>query len=199
MTGLLICALFFSDDGRSKEAEIQFESPAAASTAVLLNNALVEGRNISVELDDTLEATSATFSNQQDQTNEGFNNAFAESNSSINSKGSKVLSEITSQAKSVASQVSSSAKDLNSKYDITGKIKGAYDSAAVTTAATFEKLDAQYDLKGKSAKAVDATKKGISSMYRQISGLWSSGATPSNSESNSPRNANNSPSPSAEK
>lgn len=109
------------------------------------------------------------------------------------------MSEITSQAKSVASQVSSATKDLNSKYDITGKIKGAYDSAAVTTAATFEKLDAQYDLKGKSAKAVDATKKGFSSMYRQISGLWSGTSATSENGSNSPRNANNSPSPSAEK
>jgi len=115
------------------------------------------------------------------------------------------LSEITSQAKSVASHVSSATKDLNSKYDITGKIKGAYESAAVTTTATFEKLDAQYDLKGKSNKAVDATKKGFSSMYRQISGLWSGASTSSiptdndGNSSNSPRNANNSPSPSAEK
>ena len=103
------------------------------------------------------------------------------------------MSEITSQAKSVASKVSSATKELNSKYDISGKLKGAYDSAATTTTATFEKLDAQYDLKGKSAKAVDVTKKGISSMYRQISGLWSTGSN------DSPRNANNSPSPSTEK
>lgn len=39
-----------SDDGRTKEAEIVFESDAAASTAVLLNNALVDGRNIAVVL-----------------------------------------------------------------------------------------------------------------------------------------------------
>lgn len=181
----------FSEDGRSKEAEIKFESSAAASTAVLLNNALVEGRNISVELADAPEIT-------DDNESQKYNDTFAGSNASINSKGSNVLSEITSQAKSVASQVSSATKELNSKYDITGKLKGAYDTAATTTSATFVKLDTQYDLKGKSAKAVDVTKKGISSMYRQISGFWSTGDNKSTSD-DSPRNANNSPSPSTEK
>lgn len=201
---MLLCALFcFSDDGRSKEAEIQFESAAAASTAVLLNNALVEGRNISVELIDTPAAMGSSSNNNDAPYNSSANGTgVAGSTASLESKGSAVLSEITSQAKSVASQVSSATKDLNSKYDITGKLKGAYDSAAVTTAATFEKLDAQYDLKGKSAKAVEATKNGISSMYRQISGFWAGTSTTGMSGSNgstSPRNANNSPSPNAEK
>lgn len=197
---IFLLSFSLSDDGRSKEAEIQFESAAAASTAVLLNNALVEGRNISVELADTPEVTSATAPNFSPQNK----NDFAGSSASINSKGSKVLSEITSQAKSVASQVSSATKDLNNKYDISGKLKGAYDSVAMTTAATFEKLDAQYDLKGKSAKAVETTRKGISSMYRSISGFWtgseeSTSNTETNNNNNSPRNANNSPSSTAEK
>ena len=174
-------------DGRSKEAEIKFESSSAASTAVLLNNALVEGRNISVELlhdtqnqpdEERTEDSSASAHNRNDP----YVNGAAGSSASVNSK----LSELASQAKSVASQVSTATKDLNAKYDITGKLKGAYDSAAVTTAATFEKLDAQYDLKGKSSKAVEATKSGISSMYRQISGLWGTPQTTSTASS-SPR------------
>lgn len=194
-----------SEDGRSKEAEIQFESSAAASTAVLLNNALVEGRNISVALVDGGVGEESTFSNESSNEFKGNN----DSSTSVNSKGSGVLSEITSQAKTVASQVSSATKDLNNKYDITGKLKGAYDSAAMTTSATFEKLDAQYDLKGKTGKAVEATKTGISSMYRQISGLWStssgaeggqtSASSTNTTTSSSPRNANNSPSPNVEK
>ena len=186
----------FSEDDRSKEAEIQFESAAAASTAVLLNNALVEGRNISVELLDDGSASSVKSGGNNPTHSDNYNHN--ESSASVNSKGSQVLSELTSQAKSVASQVSSATKDLNAKYDITGKLKGAYTTAAVTTTATFEKLDAQYDLKGKSAAAVEATKSGISSMYRSISGLWA-GSSGTSGNTNSPRNANNSPSPSAEK
>lgn len=187
-----------SEDDLSREAEIVFESGAAASTAVLLNKALVEGRNISVDLLDT-ESQPQSQSPQSTYPQENNN-----SSASINSKGSQVLSELTSQAKSVASQVSSATKDLNNKYDITGKLKGAYVSAATTTSATFEKLDAQYDLKGKSNKAVEATKSGISSMYRQISGIWGTsnkndGNNTGSNSSNSPRNANNSPSPSTEK
>ena len=87
------------------------------------------------------------------------------SSASINFKGSQVLSELTSHAKS---KVLLHKKDINTKYDSTGKMKGTY-AASVTT---FEKFDAQLDLKGKSTKAVEATKSGISSMYRQISGLW---------------------------
>lgn len=191
--------LSFRDDDRSKEAEIAFESGAAASTAVLLNNALVEGRNISVDLlDSEAQSQSSQSQSQYPKAQDDNNNSSA----SVNSKGSQVLSELTSQAKSVASQVSSATIDLNNKYDITGKLKGAYVSAATTTTATFEKLDAQYDLKGKSNKAMEATKSGISSMYRQISGLWGTGtgtSANSSNSSNSPRNANNSPSPSAEK
>lgn len=183
-----------SEDGRSREAEIQFESSAAASTAVLLNNALVEGRNISVALVDNGGASESTFSSNETNDFKAKN----DSSASVDSKGSNVLSEITSQAKTVASQVSSATKDLNNKYDITGKLKGAYDSAAMTTSATFEKLDAQYDLKGKTGKAVEATKTGISSMYRQISGFWSTSSA-EGSTAKSPRNANNSPSPSTEK
>jgi hypothetical protein len=77
-----------------------------------------------------------------------------------------------SEAKSVASQVSSATRDLNAKYDVTGKLKNAYSTAATTTATTFAHLDTQYHIRENTGKALEATKTGISSMYRQVSGFW---------------------------
>jgi len=135
-----------------------FESEAAASTAVLLNNALVDGRNIVVETVGEGGGAEA---------------AMHESQSSLHTTTSKsVVGELLSEAKVIAGQVSTATKDFNSKYDVTGKMKAAYATAATTTTQTFKRLDEQYDIKGNTTKAVDATKAGLSNAYRRMSGLW---------------------------
>lgn len=106
-----------------------------------------------------------------------------------------MLSDIVSEAKSVASQVTSATKDLNAKYDVTGKLKNAYSTAATTTASTFEKLDQQYNIRGNTSKAYEATKTGLSSMYRQVSGFWSNTSTGGNSGEKSPNVSSNGSAP----
>ncbi len=95
-----------------------------------------------------------------------------------------------SEAKSVASQVSSKTRDLNAKYDVTGKLKIAYTTAATTTATTFASLDSQYNIRENTNKALEATKSGISSMYRQVSGFWSKQAGGSSGNLNSANSTN---------
>lgn len=77
-----------------------------------------------------------------------------------------------SEAKSVASQVSTATRELNAKYDVTGKLKSAYSTAATTTATTFAHLDTQYHIRENTNKALEATKSGLSSMFKQVSGFW---------------------------
>jgi hypothetical protein len=193
-----------SADDRSKEARICFESEAAASTAVLLNNALVDGRNIVVEL----VAATATGSGNAEGFGTGvyggsqmsFDSASGARSSPSSTRASAVMNDIFSEAKSMASNVSAATRDLNAKYDVTGKLKSAYTSAATTTTATFKALDQQYDLKGQTSKAVDATKAGLTSVYKRMSGLWQQqeGSGPSAGSSSSlHRSTATQPSPSS--
>lgn len=153
-----------------------FESEAAASTAVLLNNALVDGRNIVVEL------VSGGGAGSVGGAWEGAG-AAAGSQASVQTSSS-VVTGLLSEAKVMAGQVSTATKDFNAKYDVTGKVKAAYTTAAASTSQTFKRLDEQYDLKGSTAKAVDATKAGLSSVYKKMSGLWQQpGGNASNSAS----------------
>lgn len=78
MKASFIFFFFKSEDARSKEAEIVFESESASSTAVLLNNALVDGRNIQVLL--VQDESSA----QNEQYSSGTNAYANASNSSLN-------------------------------------------------------------------------------------------------------------------
>lgn len=138
-----------------QEAAILFESEAGASTAILLDNAVVDGNRIRVEM----------FP-QTSQSPTGSTGRRSPAGSTSSKKS--MWSDIVSESKSVASGISKSAKEADEKYEITGRVKEAASTVAAVTVSTAKTVDEKFNVSENAAAAWSATKDGVTSLDNKL-------------------------------
>ena len=142
-----------------QEAVILFESDAGSSTAILLDNAVVDGNRIRVEMFPESPKTSATGE-------KGGRRSPALSDTSRSSKGK--FSDIMSEGKSMASETWRSAKEVDKKYEISDKVKGAATTVADATTSAAKTVDEKLHVRENASAAWSATKQGVSSLDNKL-------------------------------
>jgi RNA recognition motif-containing protein len=143
-----------SSNPEEQEAVILFESDAGSSTAILLDNAVVDGNRIRVEI--FPESPKASSNSEK-----GGRRSPAASETSRGSKG--MLSDMMSEGKSMASDTWRSAKEADKKYEISDKVKGAATTVAGVTVSAAKSVDEKLHVRENASAAWSATKQGVSS------------------------------------
>lgn len=174
-----------------QEAVILFESDAGASTAVLLDNAVVDGSRIRVELF----PESPARSNSPRGTS-GRRSPAPGTPKSQGSKSSGMWSDIVSESQSMASETWRSAKEVDQKYQVSEKVKGAASTVYATTATAALTVDEKLHVRENAAAAWSATKSGVVNIDSKlgisstVSGWLGWGKkTPDDGPSKSPRSS----------
>ncbi|PJF19203.1 hypothetical protein PSACC_00985 [Paramicrosporidium saccamoebae] len=131
----------------SKEAVVKFDTPAAASTACLLNNALIDGNNIKVEPLPVTETPQPSNSPQSDApTNASYSSMF------------------TAWATAVANKV----KSVDEQYQVSNTVTAGASSAWESSKKLAQDFDEKYHVKEAVASAVVTTKEGLSTAATKI-------------------------------
>jgi hypothetical protein len=142
-----------------QEAVILFESEAGSSTAILLDNAVVDGNRIKVEMFPESPISGAAGEKGGKRSPTG-------SETSRTSKG--MMSDIMSEGKSMASDTWKSAKEVDKKYEISDKMKGAATTVAGATASAAKSVDEKLHVRENASAAWSATKQGVSSLDNKL-------------------------------
>lgn len=176
-----------SGNSEEQEAVILFESDAGSSTAILLDNAVVDGSRIRVEMFPESPKGSATGE-------KGGRRSPAASETSRGSKG--MWSDIMSEGKSMASDTWRSAKDADEKYGMSNKVKGAASTVAGATASAAKSVDEKLHVRENASAAWSATKQGVSSIDTKLgisSSVYGWFGWDKERKSASPKSSTNSP------
>lgn len=117
--------IIISEPGK-QEAVIKFDGEASASTACLLNNALVDGNHITVKtlVDDTKPATPDSTKAPRPT-----------------SSASSLFAAFVESGKTFANTVVDSAKQLDEKYQVTSTVSNAANTAWTATKDTAQTVD----------------------------------------------------------
>ena len=147
-------------DQAAKEAVIKFESGGAANTACLLNNALIDGRNVTVALFSLPEEQ-----NLPQRTGKTSSTRGTGSTSSFSS----VLGNISATSLALASTVVSKVQSVNEKYKVSETVSTGASNAWRESKRVASDLDTRYKVKENVSSAVQATKKKVSSIASSLS------------------------------
>lgn len=117
-------------ESNGQEAVIKFDGESSASTACLLNNALVDGSHITVKalIDDADKPAPSTTPNPGASPKPG-------------SPANSLLSSILTASKSMASSIAESAKQLDEKYQVSSTVSSAAQTAWTATRDTAISVD----------------------------------------------------------
>lgn len=170
-------------DNGTKEAVIKFTTDSAASTACLLNNALVDGSNIRVEMFPLEEeqqpgrgGTPASQKSAAGTTNDSF---------------TSVLSGLASSSRSLVSSVASRVKELDQQYGVSETIVAGASTAWSESKRLASDLDSKYHVKETVNSAVQTTKERVMGLGKtgspQPAAAGSTGGSPRGTPPTSPR------------
>ena len=146
-----------------QEAVILFESDAGASTAVLLDNAVVDGSRIRVEL---FPETPTNSPRSGTGRRSPAPNTPKSTSDKASSKG--MWSDIVSESQSMASETWRSAKGVDEKYQVSGKVKGAATTVVAATSSAAVAVDEKLHVRENAAAAWSATKSGVASLDAKL-------------------------------
>jgi len=155
-------------EGPKKEAIIKFESGGAATTACLLNNALIDGQNVSVELFSGSEGGSPKpgFENPTAATQSASDlkgGAYKRAGTGSTSSFSSILGNISTSSLALASSVVSSVKSVNERYKVTEKVSSGASTAWRKSKQVASDIDSRFKVSENVAAAVQKTKENVSS------------------------------------
>lgn len=163
--------LRFSDAG-SKEAIIKFESDAAANTACLLNNALVDGSNIKVDLFSAVDSPPLEpQSTSPPPTNDSF---------------TSILSGLAASGVAFAEAVATKVKDIDKEYAVSDTVIAGASTAWNESKKFVSELDEKYHIKDSMNSAVQKTKEGVTTATTSLNQKFTGSGSP---KSPSPRNS----------
>lgn len=135
-----------------QEAVIKFASESAASTACLLNNALVDGSNIKVE----------AFPSEEDRASRQSPGRAAGSPAQpSNESFTSILSGIASSSKSMFSSVSAKVKAFDQQYGVSDTIVAGATTAWTESKRLAGDIDNKYQVSQKVSSAVQSTKEKV--------------------------------------
>lgn len=158
------------DVQNTKEAVIKFETESAASTACLLNNALIDGVNVSVELLPSQEEKDAANTSGPSNSSRSSNSSFFSSAATkSNSSFSSLLSDIGSKTKSLASTVSSKVKNFDKTYGVSDTVVSGASTAWQSSKKMASGINEKYSVSEKVGSAMSSTKNKVSSMMSNSS------------------------------
>lgn len=173
---------FCGRDNGSKEAVIKFTTDSAASTACLLNNALVDGSNIRVEMFPLEEERSGMQGTPASQ-----KSAAATTNDSFTS----IFSGLASSSRSFVSSVTSKVKELDQQYGVSETIVAGASTAWSESKKLASDIDTKYHVKDTVNSAVQSTKEKVLGIGKtgspQPSATGSVGESPKGTPPSSPR------------
>lgn len=143
-----------------KEAVIKFDSEAAASTACLLNNALIDGDNVKVELfpfpEERPSSTSRTASppvSESAATNDSFISIF---------------SGLAATSRAFASDVAKKVQTFDEQYGVSEKVVAGATTAWTESKRLAQEIDARYQVKDSVASVLQSTKQQVASVATSV-------------------------------
>ena len=171
-----------------KEAVVKFESEAAASTACLLNNALIDGANIKVELFPVEEKTTPTRSSPQ------------QSETATNDSFTSIFSGLAASGMAFASAVGCKVKEIDQQYAISDSVVAGASTAWTESKKFASTIDNKYHIKDSVSGAAQTTKEHVMSAAGSFGVKKSSSKSPQSTSPratppSSPRQTSSSPQP----
>lgn len=143
------CACCLASESGSQEAVVKFDSEAAANTACLLNNALIDGVNIKVEPFPHHDSPQPSErSDHQPPTNDSFTSIF---------------SGIASTSRAWAESISTKVKELDKQYGVSDTVVSGASTAWTESKKFVGDLDQKYHFKESVDSAVQTTKEHMAS------------------------------------
>lgn len=177
---ILICPVY--RDNGTKEAVIKFTTDSAASTACLLNNALVDGSNIRVEMFPSeeerpgREGTPASQKSAAGATNDSFTSIF---------------SGLASSSRSLVSSMAGKVKELDQQYGVSETIVAGASTAWSESKRLASDIDNKYHVKDTVSSAVQSTKEKVMGVGKagspQPAAAGATGGSPKGTPPSSPR------------
>jgi hypothetical protein len=164
----------YKTDAGSKEAVVKFDTAAAASTACLLNNALVDGSNIKVE---PLPVTDLPPSPRSEAPTNG---SFA-----------SIFSGLAESGRAFAAAVATKVKSVDEQYQVSSTVTAGATSAWESSKKLAHDIDEKYRVKESVASAAVATKEGLNTAAAKINEKVT--GTPSTAGTRSPRQGSTPP------
>lgn len=166
---------------------VKFESEAAASTACLLNNALIDGANIKVELFPVEEEKTARFSPQQSET-------------ATNDSFTSIFSGLAASGMAFASAVGSKVKEIDQQYAISDSVVAGASTAWMESKKFASNIDSKYHIRDSVSGAAQTTKEHVMSAagsfgVKKDSSKSSQAASPRATPPSSPHQTSSSPQP----
>lgn len=156
---------------QTKEAVIKFDSVGAASTACLLNNALIDGHNVTVVLFSSPDKEKHTLGGQRKSPSirgDGRQHQQPATNASTSSFSS-IMGNISASSLALASSMVSSVKSVNEKYKVTETVSTGASSAWRESKRMASDLNTRYKIKENVAAAAQTTKEKVSSLASSVS------------------------------
>jgi hypothetical protein len=138
----------YSTEAKVKEAVIKFTTESAAGTACLLNNALVDGNNINVDMfpaeDEKTPASPTPSSTKSDA------NSFT-----------SIFSNLTETSKGMAASMLSKVKDIDRQYAVSETVIAGASTAWSESKRVASDIDNKYCVSEKVFSAVQSTKEKV--------------------------------------
>jgi hypothetical protein len=132
-----------SSEPGKQEAVIKFDGEASASTACLLNNALVDGNHITVKtlVDETSKPATPDSSSSK--------------GARPTSNASALFASFVESSKNFANTVVDTAKQLDEKYQVTSTVSTAANTAWTATKDTAQSVDEKLKISETTNKLYD--------------------------------------------
>ena len=146
----------YSVDGGRQEAVVKFETESASSTACLLNNAVIDGNNVKVEMFPVPEESDANGS------------AYSNNNNSA-TNFSPTLSGVFSGLKSLTSSVVEKVKAVDQQYGVSTKVAAGAATAWDKSKTIASDINEKYRVQEHFNSAVESTRKNATSLAGKIS------------------------------
>ena len=157
-----------SSPAGAKEAIVRFESEAAANTACLLNNAVIDGANVRVELfpmpDEAAPRSSASASGSAASSSARSTARSGGSSSSLSS----IWNNISTTSLALASTVATKVKQVDAQYGVSEKVTTGASAAWQHSKKVAADIDEKYKVQEKAAAAASKAKSAASSAASSV-------------------------------